>query len=102
MGNLKSGRGLFGEEVTQKYAKQALELVEEQVLDVAAEIREEEGAKKVIKVRFSTVLIKRSEVVVQDLRNGRIHPTSPIFVPNLKTNCLPVRVISTHKECRCC
>ena len=51
LGNLKSGRGLFGEEVTQKYAKQALEIVEEQVLEVAAEIREEEGAKKVVKVR---------------------------------------------------
>ena len=39
LGNLKSGRGLFGEEMTQKYAKQALEVVEDQVLEVAREIR---------------------------------------------------------------
>ena len=45
LGNLKSGRGVFGEEMTTKYAKQALNVVEEQVLEVAREIREEEGAK---------------------------------------------------------
>jgi hypothetical protein len=50
LGNLKSGRGLFGEETTQKYARQALEIVEEQVLEVAREIREEEGATQVKKV----------------------------------------------------
>lgn len=49
LGNLKSGRGLFGEEMTQKYAKQALEVVEDQVLEVAREIREEEGATQVAK-----------------------------------------------------
>ena len=49
LGNLKSGRGIFGEEATQKYARMALETVEEQVLEVAKEIREEEGATKVKK-----------------------------------------------------
>jgi hypothetical protein len=49
LGNLKSGRGIFGEETTTKFAKQALNVVEEQVLEVAREIREEEGADKVTK-----------------------------------------------------
>lgn len=49
LGNLKSGRGVFGEEMTTKYAKQALNVVEEQVLEVAREIREEEGAQQVKK-----------------------------------------------------
>jgi len=31
---LRSGRGIFGEEVTQKYAKQALEVVTEQVIAI--------------------------------------------------------------------
>jgi hypothetical protein len=55
LGNLKSGRGLFGEEATQKVARQALEIVEEQVLEVAQEIRAEEGATKVKKVRCRVV-----------------------------------------------
>lgn len=35
--------------MTQKYAKQAMEVVEDQVLEVAREIREEEGAAQVKK-----------------------------------------------------
>ena len=55
LGNLKSGRGLFGEELTQKVARQAMDIVEEQVLEVAQEIREEEGATQVKKVRRRAV-----------------------------------------------
>ncbi|EKX47540.1 hypothetical protein GUITHDRAFT_152020, partial [Guillardia theta CCMP2712] len=44
LGNLKSGRGLFGEEATQKFARTALDTVETQLKEVSDEIKAGEGA----------------------------------------------------------
>mmetsp|Transcript_49941 Transcript_49941/g.124609 ORF Transcript_49941/g.124609 Transcript_49941/m.124609 type:complete len:175 (-) Transcript_49941:143-667(-) len=47
--NLKSGKGLFGEELTKKYARKAIETAEEQLAEVSEEMRAEEPAKKIRK-----------------------------------------------------
>ncbi len=47
LGNLKSGQGLFGSEATQRVARQVINVVEDQVLVTAAEIRSEAAAEGV-------------------------------------------------------
>mmetsp|Transcript_42775 Transcript_42775/g.83679 ORF Transcript_42775/g.83679 Transcript_42775/m.83679 type:complete len:175 (-) Transcript_42775:23-547(-) len=45
--NLKSGKGLFGAEMTQKFARKAIDTVEDQLAEVSEEMKADIPAKKI-------------------------------------------------------
>ncbi|KAJ1470945.1 hypothetical protein T484DRAFT_1845870 [Baffinella frigidus] len=54
LSNLRSGRGVFGEEATKKVARQALDVLEDQVMEVVGEIRSDAPAKSIKRADSAT------------------------------------------------